>query len=191
MIFGADWSFVQNPKAASSSLTHALLPFCEPQHPRDFPDGKPSKHDIPHPGAVPLKRHRLGVVRNPYDRMVSAWSYCRDRTHPGVPFRDFVMHDTWMIGKKPRLIDFLRTPQMAWLVGCNRVLRFEDLDNEFDRWSYEVLGQSVRIPRTNASTRSGGWSAYYIADGGGLDMELIETVRRRFHVDFEVWGYGF
>jgi len=190
MIFGDDWSFVQNPKAASSAVTDALLPFTAPQHVHAFPDGKPSKHYLPRSGCVPLKRHRLGVVRNPYDRLVSAWSYRRERD-PDVPdFRTWVLHDEWKIGARPRQIDFLRTPQIEWLAGCNKVFRFEDLNAEFARWSYKHLGREIRLERLNPSVRSGGFVGYYIGDGpGGFDTELIDEVRRRFWFDFEIWKY--
>jgi hypothetical protein len=198
MIFGDHWSFVQNPKAASSAATDALLPFCRPQHPRAFPDGKPSKHHIPRAGAVPLKVHRAGIVRNPYDRMVSAWTYLQERAPEkwgDVSFREFVLDPdcVFWIGQKPRPIPFQRTPQLSWLVGCNAVLRFEDLGTGFRRWTERAIGQTVDIPRTNETRgRSRGYAGYYIAENGkGLDTALIERVRSDFHFDFEVWGYGF
>lgn len=192
MIFGSDWSFVQNPHAASSSVTAALAPYIERGASCGRTDEPMRKHEIPRAGAVPLKRHRLGVVRNPYDRLVSVWSFCREHTHPGVSFRNFVLHDEWKIGPSSRAIDVLRTPQMAWLVGCNKVLRFENLNDEFARWSEAQLGRRLDLPRLNRSARSGGFSAYYLTDDGtGFDTELIDAVRSRFWFDFEVWRYGF
>jgi hypothetical protein len=188
VIFGKDWSFVQNPRAASSAVTDALLPFTNPQHPRDLPAGKPSKHFIPRAGIVPLKLHRLGVVRNPYDRLVSAWCYLRQRR--SLPdFRTWVLHDEWKVGARPCEVDFLRTPQIEWLAGCNKVFRFETLNEEFDKWALWHLDRPATLARTNQSPRSGGHAAYYLRDTGGFDTELIDEVRRRFWFDFEIWGY--
>lgn len=195
MIFGNNWSFVQNPKAASSAVTDALLPFCRPVPPSLLPDGKFSKHDIPRPGTYPRKEFRLGIVRNPYDRLVSAWAYLVHRqpeTWGNVSFREFVLDRQWMIGRAPRLIDFCRTPQTAWLADCNYVLRFERLNTDFAEWSMRAIGRRVNLGHTNPSPRSGGFAGYYmITNGGGLDHEMLDVVRSRFEFDIKLWGYDF
>lgn len=194
MIFGPDWSFVQNPKTASSAITDALGPYTVPVPPGELPDGFPTKHDFYVPGHMPQRKFRLGVVRNPFDRMVSAWSYMRQRrpdTWGLVSFREFVLDAGWLIGRKPYLVEFQTTPQIMWLAGCNCILRYEHLGPEFERWAEAVLGERVDLPRTNTSERSGGYPAYYIKEGGGWDEAVIETVRSNFKLDLEAFGYGF
>ena len=194
MIFGPDWSFIEVPKNASSAIGDALLPHCAPVHPRLLPDGKLSKHEIPRPGSVPRMPYRLGVVRNPWDRMISGWSYYNDR-HPEamVSLRDFVLDPScvWNIGRKPGLIPFQTTPQTAWLYGCNHVLRYELLSIEFAQWSEKVIGHPLTLPRTNASSRSGGYMGYYTDDRGKFDLGLIDAVADMFAIDCEVFGYAF
>lgn len=190
MIFGPDWSFVQNPKAGSSAITDALLPFCAPlgvHEPRGW-----SKHDIPTPGRVPYRTHRLGVVRNPFDRLVSAWSYyCSLPRRDPVTFRRFVLDSHWYIGRRPFLIDFCSTPQTAWLLSCTDILRHETLGEDFPLWASRVLGHWLKPEHSNASPRSGGYAAYYLDDDGKLDDELISTVYRRFGIDCREFHYDF
>ena len=194
MIFGKDWAFVQNPKAASSSVGDCLLPYVEPVPPQQLPDGKPGKHAPYSPAAHPWRPHRLGVVRNPWDRMVSGWAYICERkpTWRGISFREFVLDRHWTIGiGGNRSIEFQRTPQMAWLAYCNEVLRAENLAVEFDHWAQAVLGESMRPPVTNTSARSGGYVGYYLTPGGGYDEELIEAVRDWHTMDLEAFDYEF
>jgi hypothetical protein len=198
MIFGERFCFVQNPKAASSAVTDALLPYCAPVPPSQLPDGRPSKHAIPVPGVHPYRDFRIGVVRNPFDRLVSAWCYVRDRA-PNDPaaqaptFRDFALDPAfaWRIGASPRRIDFQRTPQIAWLGCCNVVFRYETLGGEFPPWVERNLGGRPQLQHTNRSPRSGGYAAYYMGADGLPDWDLIKAVRERFHYDFEVWSYGY
>lgn len=195
MIFGPDWSFVQNPKAASSSITDALLPHCAPVHPGNLPLGKPSKHDIPHPGAAPFMPHRLGVVRNPWDRLVSAWCYLQERRPKNwtpVGFREFVMGPGgWYVGRAPALVNFCRVPQSAWLWYCSEVIAFEHLSFTFGRWSKLVIGHEIQLPRTNRSERSGGYIGYYTREDGSIDQELVDFVQDIFAYDVKAFGYEF
>ena len=186
MIFGENWSFVQNPKAASSSVAEALLPFCAPVPPKQIPFGFPTKHDFPTPGRVPHREHRLGVVRNPFDRMVSAYCYIKERRPEdfgSLSFEDFVFSN-WNIGSRPGRVNFCTTPQVAWLHSCNVVLRIERLSYDLNLWSNRVLGCTLVPPRTNTSARSGGWAGYYTPKA----RARVEEV---FAMDIELFGYWF
>ena len=126
------------------------------------------------------------VCRNPYDRLVSAWSFCRQHERLNVPFDYFVryMHtfdSFWVVWhcilpqKQHVLIDDVPVIDMA----C----RYESLDRDFEEISARVGRPGARLPHRNRSTHKP-YQAYYTP-------ELQDLVFERFRVDFEYFGYGY
>ena len=184
MLYGPDWIFIQNPKAASSSVTDALMPYSAPV-PTGYP--RPSKHDLFDPSVHAYKPIRLGIMRNPWDRMFSAWCYVRKRLGVTCTLDDFVLnpHEVWCIGKRPNLIQFQLTPQYVWLHGCTTVLRFEHLNDHFGYWTRTFIGPALTLDKTNASERPPGTYHDYYSPASR------DRVAKLFKDDLEMWPYDY
>jgi hypothetical protein len=126
------------------------------------------------------------VCRNPYDRLVSAWNFCRQQNKLQVPFDYFVryMHtfdSFWVVWhcvlpqKQHVLID--------GVPAIDLVCRLEALDRDFARVAQRLGKPDVRLPHRNRSTHKP-YEAYYT-------RELQDRVFERFRVDFEYFGYGY
>lgn len=124
--------FVRNPKAASSSINHAL------QH---LGHSHCKYHGAYHDVKRPI---RFGVVRNPFDRMVSAWN------HFTKPLWEENFYD-WLVGEGHRVvpgIDTKRTSQFYWLDGCTDILRFENLKEDYQN-ILDKIGIGFPLPELN------------------------------------------
>ena len=140
--------------------------------------------------------HRMGIVRNPWDRMVSAWAYVRKRLPDQfgeVSFPDFVMgKPLWTIGRKPTLIPFQQTSQMAWLWPCNDILMFEALDDDLPLWARKVLGRKMAAGVSNTSDRTWvGYRDYYLTRSVPENQELIDWVADVFKPEIDLFEYHF
>lgn len=141
---------------------------------------------------------KFAFVRNPWDRLYSAYSYLRgggwdekDRRWftdnlPTAPnFNSFVMD--WLDSE--RLASHLHLRPQSHFI-CDRSGRpllddisyFETLAEDFARIARR-LGIDARLPHVNASERLGYREAY--------TPEAIEKVRRLYAVDIESLGYDF
>ena len=130
--------------------------------------------------------HRVAVVRNPWDRMVSVWSYQRqtipDR-HPLAVSHEFV--DYVKAGGSGA--SFMTFSDFAGDgnggLAVDTVLRVESLDDDFaDLCSVRDLG-SVELPRKNSSKRPAYQEMY--------DDESRDVVAAHFKADIERFGYEF
>lgn len=203
--------FIRNPKTAGSSVTSVLVdklggwrvPPSEQCRIDDFRQGL-ENHSIAvcdvdsgrrlWQGLTADERREhvaVGFMRNPYDRFISGWAYCRDK---GI-----IDHDA-----DPRLL--LSDPtQISWLarLHCHRlqikslfgdddikipsiILTYEQLDEDFNRLLKRLgVARTHQIPRKNTSRRKL-WRAYY-DDYPGL-QELVED---HFYWDFATLPYIF
>lgn len=140
----------------------------------------------------------FGFVRNPWDRMVSLFYYLT-RVYPArhqiecqkqlraVGFKRWLLDNvTENIGFSINLPEgkTLQTlSQMWWLDGCDRIGRFESLDNDL-RAIGRDLGFYVRdLPHMNRSPR-GNYRRYY-------DDETRVFVARHFEPEIDQFGYEF
>jgi len=126
------------------------------------------------------------VCRNPYDRLVSAWSFCREQKKLSVPFEYFVryMHtfdSFWVVWhcilpqKQHVLIDDVPVIDLA----C----RYETLERDFEPVRARLGRPGMPLPHRNRSTHKP-YQAYYT-------RELQDLVFERFRVDFEYFGYPY
>ena len=126
------------------------------------------------------------VCRNPYDRLVSAWSFGRQHNKLNVPFDYFVryMHtfdSFWVVWhcvlpqKQHVLIDDVPVIDMA----C----RYETLERDFERIRAASAGRVCRCPiatvRHTSPTRH------------TTRASCRTVVFERFQVDFEYFGYPY
>jgi Sulfotransferase family len=135
---------------------------------------------------------KFAVVRNPWDKAVSGFSYLARRpdlrrllglreTDPfaaylrSLPGRE---HVQWA-----RQLDFLTDDRGELIV--DRVLRFERLAEELPPLLAEIgVSTDGALPRLNASERKPDYRPYYSQDERGL-------VARHYRRDVERLGYGF
>lgn len=126
------------------------------------------------------------VCRNPYDRLVSGWSFCRARKQLNVPFAYFVR--------------YMRTFDRYWVVWhcvlpqkqhvlvddapeVDAVCRFETLESDFERISARLGTVGAALHHHNRSTHKP-YQEYYT-------RELQDIVFEQFKVDFDYFGYGY
>ena len=180
--------FVHVPKCAGTTINIAIL--------RAINGGKPSPEfrligQGSHPFAKVVRElvgkkswancWKFGVVRNPWERMVSLYAFLREREliESDVTFRSWLL-DGSNAHKKA-------VPQSYWLCDdgrqiVNTVFRFERLDSVRSALSAH-LGQPIRLGRYR-KTAHGDYRGYY--DG---DMEA--WVGEVHAEDIERFGYEF
>jgi len=116
------------------------------------------------------------VVRNPWDRVVSAYSSCED----GVSFDSFCESgkaNFFGIGK-----------QVDWVSGKyppKNILRFENLNHEFSEMikKHRILNVYFDLPHDNKTIHHH-YSKYY-------NLETEKIVADAFKEDVEAFGYSF
>lgn len=136
---------------------------------------------------APVTRmHRVAVVRNPWDRMVSVYHYQR-QTVPdkhekatALEFRDYVLSG----GSGSAFTTFTDfAGDGTGQLKVDTVLRVESLDEDFTALCAARGLTGVSLPRKNTSAR-GGYRELY-------DDETRELVAQRFAVDIDRFGYTF
>jgi len=173
MVIGDEWVLVENPKTGSSSMRQALLAMGA--------DYAASKHTpLTDPQIAPARRLRFVVVRNPYDRMVSAWKHNVKLARPDEPFEDWLLGPAWEAGVG---LDIKRVPQTVWAWKCNVILRFENIDAEWARMLNAIGLPHRPLPRVNVGDRPPYQEVY--------TPRTRQIVEDRFGADLDRWGYSF
>tara|TARA_Y100000034_G_C6642711_1_gene281001 strand:+ start:36 stop:611 length:576 start_codon:yes stop_codon:yes gene_type:complete len=144
-----------------------------------------------HPGSEHF--YKFAFVRNPYDRLVSAYYDFRfDKGHQewAFPiykydtFKDFIMN----LETSP-CRDFIHLqPQYDFLqvdgeVKLDFVGRYENLREDFKKVEKDLGIRSVELPTIRTSTHPDFKELY--------DKEMKEIVKRMYGNDFEEFGYEF
>lgn len=174
--------FVEQRKAASCSILRAFDgDGVEPRDRHRLRDGLLSAGW----GDLPTGYLTFGVVRNPWDKFISAWKFLgilRRRSlvellrEPPRPMPSVVYEHMW----RPQH-EILCTPSGA--LGVDRLLRFEDLQAGFDEVC-DLIGKArVELLRLNRTAHDE-YTSYYDAETRGLLAE-------RFARDIELFGYTF
>lgn len=194
-------TFIHIPKTAGSSVSHWLKMHTNAT---DFyPKSFGSKHWVYEKVQKHMKRGRLNpgrvvvVVRNPWDRLLSMWSYYYDtrgkvqnygspknlkrvisdiednRQYHHQSFRDFILNSDW---------GFARYLQTDFFPDDALILRFENLKQDFKQIQ-KLCNCNEPLPWVNTSQHDEYTSMY--------DEEMIEEVRRRASDDIVKLGYEF
>jgi len=135
------------------------------------------------------------IVRNPYDRIVSAWRSTqfpgldkrKDKPpKPGAPppvldFNEWVKnHEHGTKRHQYNLIHDATGGNISEILA----LRFENLKDELLRLPFiGALGNPDEFPHRNRSTRAADWTEY-------LDEETERIIWDVYRNDFEAFGYG-
>lgn len=173
--------FVHIYKTGGTSIEHALRRFTIPQ-PKHLRANLMRE-------AMGEKRwnscFKFSIVRNPWDRMLSSYSYrlMRGYTTPDVTFEEFVLGFD-----KHENQELFRITQQSWLVDSENkiivdmVARFERLDEEWKKIQKRLL-INIPLPHLN-KTQHGNYQSYYTT-------ETQKAVEDRFQKDVEAFGYTF
>lgn len=185
------WIFCRNAKVASTSISEGPL----------------RKRSLIHRRSIELWEafwkaqfeHRLDetllftFVRNPWDRLVSAFFHCRDKAKTPVyqidktwEFQPYVKQVLAVEGTginrhfapQYETVCFEGKPIPGMFVG-----RFERLQDDWNKLARR-LRVSKRLPKRNAGRMNGKYSEYY-------DDETREIVGRMYQREIEFLGYEF
>jgi hypothetical protein len=124
------------------------------------------------------------VVRNPFDRVVSAFHYLRDRC-AGREFNEFVVD---VLGREGTSFDPHFAPQADGLLHDGALLvdhvgRFETLDRSWREIAARIDAPAV-LPHRGRSERAASYAGYYGDEGR-------RVVERLYHDDLTLFGYAF
>jgi hypothetical protein len=131
----------------------------------------------------------LCCVRNPYDRLVSAYEYTVQNKKPNKetqfmfkPFREFVLN----LPKNYRKNQFFH-PQVEWIYDNNKrlvdhVLRFENLVSDWKSFLHKNNLEYIEIPNRKKTKRKS-WESYY-------DKETLNIVYKLYKEDFSKLEYS-
>ena len=134
------------------------------------------------------KYYKFAVVRNPYDRLVSHFSWVDGKWHKKIePTKDeFIEFVDSIIDKKLYKTDLHLVPQHAYvevdnLVAVDRILHVENLSEEFSSLCDE-LEINAELKKRMASNHKD--YTYYYND------EIRQKVYDIYKRDFELFGYS-
>lgn len=200
-VVGRDFIFIHAPKCAGKAISKRL--------------GGVTKSV---PGHAPLSyfddegrngKFTFGFVRNPWDRMVSAYVFIttkRPRPADDLEHRDFAIEvgfKRWLMESQlyyrnerdsgiANLPPFQQRSQLYWLEGCNFVGRTERLNEDFayiesqvpslQSWWYRLRHRGP-VQHRNRSVR-GDYRRYF-------DAESAEFVARHSAPEIARFGYSF
>jgi len=125
---------------------------------------------------------RWSVVRNPYDRLVSAWSRAMKHIHNKTPFADWLrlLESDFRIKRSQHSMIKMATNNNAVPI---HIIHYENLLEElFELPFINFFGGKEDFPSENVSIRDRDWNKY-------LDKESEQLIWDRFKRDFETFGY--
>ena len=173
------WLYVNNPKTGSQCISQAL-----------YQVRGTEQVGIHHSFLMDGRQHReykakLTSVRNPWDRMVSAWAFHTGRRGKR-PVEKGQTFEEWLIDPKPWQlcgVDMKRTPQVAWAHQTKFQIRFEYMQSSFEE-ACRVFGIDAPALVTQNESCHDYYRDYY-------STKLRDIVADRFAPDIAEWGYRF
>ena len=165
-----NWRFVHVPKTAGCSISYTL-------------EMKPGIH-VP-VSAIPGYDFYFTFVRNPYDRLVSAYYY-RQRGVAKIPVGNYIPHfRQWLMDDRIRadmVVDEVFRPMVHYLdAPVDFIGRFENLQEDFDKVCEMIEVEPKRLVMDNIGTHPT-WREL-------LDKKMRERVYHLYRQDFETFGY--
>ena len=172
-----------------------------------------SQHRLVERGLVTEEHLRqllvFGTVRNPFDSMVSLYEKMRTKyaplledetswvySQPGYHRSMIVAQDAdfsqWLVFHLTRrrlfpvLIAASRPPRALpdYYRGMDRIMRFENLQADFDAVLEELGVGAIEIPRINVTARSVDYRDYYSPRARRLAEHVFSEYRERFGYTF-------
>jgi hypothetical protein len=131
-----------------------------------------------------LAYFKFTIVRNPFDRLVSAWIWRTKVVKDIKPqtLSEFIeaRHDSTKFSEKFKLRDLSLQDSIRQF---DYIGRYENLTNTINYLSGKLGILVTEIPHSN-NTHSGRYQDYY-------DPETIALVRQKYRLDIELFGYEF
>ena len=129
------------------------------------------------------KLFKFTIVRNPWDRMISFY-FSRNRGHIKWDRNKFIK----FVKKTPSVnsflsLGFLNNFGSRAFNNIDFFLRFENLDQDFNKLCDELGIERTKLPHRNISDHKH-YSYYY-------DKELVELVSKRFSSEIKYFGYNY
>lgn len=130
---------------------------------------------------------KFAFVRNPWDRMVSSWSYCKSKTNSSIKFEEFVTQYPfqkvfWDWHTQPQYIHL--TDETTGELIVDFVGKLENLKEDLDKIKKILkIDKELRLPVVNKSKHES-YKEYYT-------KELVEIVANIFYEDVNRFGYEF
>ena len=126
---------------------------------------------------------KFTIIRNPYDRLVSAWRWRRSivKDHE-CSLREFLMtrNDRWGYQAQPKLEGLSFDESLAKL---DFIARFETLQDDI-RYIFSVVGLDyTKYPHVNQTQHRPYWEYF--------DKETLKLFNDKFGEDVEFFGYEF
>lgn len=125
----------------------------------------------------------FAVVRNPWDRIVSLWSFwSKFEGNQNITFDTFVKNLKSYKLEESSWFTFA-TPQKAWIPdGVTYLLRFETLENDF-KVIQKKLGCSEPLPHINNSIRDD-YHKYYTDETRAIIAQVFKD-------DIDSYGFNY
>lgn len=140
----------------------------------------------------------FSVVRNPYDRIVSAYHYARQGGGTEGGIRHLPVYDSesfssfgcfvkdWLIKQDILLSELIFRPQYQFICNDHNEIMLDwvgkiEKPTEIEAIILERLGRKIKIDKRNTSKRKD-FQDYYTP-------ELKELVYKVYQQDFEIFGY--
>ena len=189
--------FIHIPKAAGTSIKEAMSLSGQGHPPwQYFAENYPEKW---------RNYQKFTIIRNPWDRVVSAYSYAKLKEsywhnekvglHPDYEIlkdksfsqccqilqqeRHLLSHESWH-------------PQHLWITNTvaekpafvvNTILRCETLDSDFEKFCRTLGAGALKLPHTNKS-RHAPYKKYY-------NTKTRKIIAKLYRMDIELFGYRF
>jgi hypothetical protein len=196
--------FIHIPRTAGISMHEALRPWADARN-IDMRTAK-WESNYPHYVAAEIRQFvgdarfaqyfKFAFVRNPWDRMVSRYSYLKKLSNKPAArknLRGFVSPGNltfpeWLQGEGGECVNPLDLqPQIEWMGSENRIIidyvgRFEQIESDF-AVICQRLGLDAKLPHINNSEHRD-YRSYY-------NEESKQFVANIFQADIKAWGYKF
>lgn len=158
--------FIAHPRTASTATGKVLLGKL------DF--GQCINHHGFKPGLIPKDWTVFATVRNPFDLLVS-WYWHKRREHEFPEWLPIFLKES---------NEFLDKGLFFGLPYCTHVLRYENLQDDFNQVIVEAGFPPTEIPQHNVSLRRDDrpLSDYY-------DFKLINLMKTHFDTEIQSHGY--
>lgn len=127
----------------------------------------------------------ISAIRNPFDRLISSWKYLnstRDRTLLDVLRSPPLNGIDYRHLTRPQ-VAILRDPNSKRLV-TDDLIRFENLQDDFDRICDRLDKPRQLLPHVNAGHRLRNYRKYF-------DRETRRQAEHMFREDLDAFGYEF
>jgi hypothetical protein len=141
---------------------------------------------VGHAGVKPYVKPKFCVVRNPYSRMVSEYEYEKSinkTTHVNV--NAFIRDEFQQYRQNKYVFDGHLIPQFEYALGCEHILKFENLETEFDNLM-EQFNISLRLGELQRRKRRENRSA----SKAQLDEDSIRLINYFCRQDFIRFQYA-